>query len=495
MIKILSTKVNVTVTQVGSNIMAKVVSPERDHFSDIRIGEHIIAKSNDNIYAIQISQTQSITTTGVEIEGQVYAKSHAYNKVENRYNGLFAGKNIKYLVLNNKEEEDNAMIDFLIVPSSSRIKENYKLTKAIQSSTVSKFNMTDISNRWDTIMNGDASRAKVIGHERIKDEVISSVISGKHILLYGPPGTGKTMLANRISHVFECDNKVFTAHAEWTADDTVGGYTFTVDKQSNEEKIEPTNGYITNVVLECNQKVSDKFYNNAEKYRGTWAVVDELNRAKMDFAFGALFTALDKDYSVLNLPQYKNYDDTKSEIYIPNTFRIIGTINNFDKNFLFKFSYALSRRFAHIYVGVPNETEFNDELLTIYESIRKYLINEFGVNAAVLTNLHNDDGIKVIADLVSYLRGYGADGIKIRDIGTALLIDSIRLYCVQKFVVTTGTIDANKQSDMVDIAVNSIIIPALEGVLDDPQIDKLTTKLLSLKRTVKSLNNYKNEDF
>lgn len=440
----------------------EIISGKEIKFDGITIGDEIIVIDSETIYHVVVSQNKTKISIGYKIEGSILAKSNSvdYESGKEKYKLYFNGKSIPHI----KENIEDAYINLNIVPTTEMIIKNYKLTQGLRG-LVSKLDFIDISEKWDNVMSSGEFGEEVIGHEEIKDEVIAGIASGKHILLYGPPGTGKTMISSRISKVFECDYNIFTANAEWTADDTIGGYRFSIDNTGTEQKIEPSNGYVTDVILDCNKNVSKRFYNQSNHiYRGTWAVIDELNRAKMDFAFGALFTALDKDYSVLNLPQYDKYDNKKSKIFIPSTFRIIGTINNFDKNFLFKFSYALSRRFAHIYVGVPNKDNFDKEINSVLNKVKNELINEYGINKSDLDNMNREYGVNKVKEVISYLRGY--DRVeKIRDIGTALIIDVLRLYFVQKFVTNVSTDDKK----MIDIAISSIIIPSLEGVIEDAE--------------------------
>lgn len=461
-----------------------VVSDNNLRFEGINLGEEIIIIDNNNVYQIRVSQNQQKIDHGYQIKGEIVAKSHNYGVAKEKYISYFNAKDIPHI----KKSLESAYIELSIVPDSEIFNMNYRLTQGIQGSNVAKFDFNTIGNRWDTVMNTGDYGEKVIGNEKLKDEIISAIAAGKHILLYGPPGTGKTMIASRISEVFECNSRVFTANAEWTADDTVGGYTFSINPQTKREQIEPSNGYVTEVILECNKNASKKFYDKDYTYRGTWVVIDELNRAKMDFAFGALFTALDKDYSVLNLPQYNMYKNEKSKIFIPNTFRLVGTINNFDKNFLFKFSYALSRRFAHIYVGVPNEDDFEDEINSVLNKIKNELIREYGVLESEISDMKIENGVVKVKELVSYLRGYRGKQ-KVRDIGTAILIDTLRLYFVQKYV-TKLTNDVNS---MIDIAISSILIPSLEGVLED--MTEIKTIMRECPRVIKSLNEFESINY
>jgi hypothetical protein len=54
-------------------------------------------------------------------------------------------------------------------------------------------------------------------------------------------------------------------------------------------------------------------------------------------------------------------DDTDA-IRLPASWRILATMNVFDKNLLFEMSYALMRRFAFVEVTCPSEEAYNELL-------------------------------------------------------------------------------------------------------------------------------------
>jgi hypothetical protein len=107
---------------------------------------------------------------------------------------------------------------------------------------------------------------------------------------------------------------------------------------------------------------------------GRWLVIDELNRSNFDRAFGQLFTVLSGQPVVL---PFKRAGKTKpisivpygveppedtDMIRVPPRWRIIATMNVFDKNLLFDMSYALMRRFAFVEVSSPTDAVY-DQLL------------------------------------------------------------------------------------------------------------------------------------
>jgi MoxR-like ATPase/CheY-like chemotaxis protein len=199
--------------------------------------------------------------------------------------------------------------------------------------------------------------------DRVIERALVNLLSGRHLVLIGPPGTGKSRVAQKLAQVLGYDSLLVTANPDWTTFDVIGGMVPVAQRDrkgrvSVSYAVRP--GYIVEAVRR-NWTVtsSPARWQRASRpgSKGTWLIIDEMNRAPMDHSFGDLFTALLT--RELRVPRVSTGADsaTTSTMPIPLDFRLLCTANTADRHLLFQMSEALKRRFA--FVEVP--ASFSDD--------------------------------------------------------------------------------------------------------------------------------------
>ena len=303
----------------------------------------------------------------------------------------------------------------------------------------------------DTLHFQDTEKTFII--RRIKTELKN----GKHIILIGPPGTGKSKLAKIICESY-CggDNYIMSAAtSDWSTFETIGGYRPNEAGRLN---------FYPGIFLQCFRNYDNSLINK-------WLIIDEINRADIDKAFGSLFSALTGDDITLPYEVYREQlkvigkptDETvitDNLFIVPPDWRIIATMNTFDKASLYEMSYAFMRRFAFVPVDVPK--------LVTPDLLKEYV---------------NIWGFEIIDEICSNISEIWKTINKRRKVGPAIIKD------IYAYIINTEPYDY----------VSSIImyvLPQFEGLMEDDQVEFIKEiKSLGIIGNTEELRNFSSEFF
>lgn len=232
---------------------------------------------------------------------------------------------------------------------------------------------------------------------KIYEQVCGTLNSGKHIMFTGAPGTGKTDFAEKICNIAVSgkfiDNYILTtATSDWTTFDTIGGYMPDEDGKLCFEE--------------------GKFLQSIRE--NSWLIIDEINRADIDKAFGQLFTVLSGQgvelpykidgtaVKITRTDKNKSYYDQKTATYyVGENWRILATMNVYDKDYLFEMSYAFMRRFTFIYIDLPKTEEFKQLIRYWSRSLNEEQLVK--IEGLLDINDHRQIGPAIFKDIVEYV--------------------------------------------------------------------------------------------
>lgn len=316
----------------------------------------------------------------------------------------------------------------------------------------------------------------------------AAALRAGHLILQGPPGTGKSALARALCTAFNAAVYPVTAHEDWTVFELIGRLELRLGEDRREEVV-PVNGYFTEAVVRCANAVVRHFDDQVEP-QAEWLLIDELNRANIDRAFGELFTVLGTDALLpITLPHQR---DGNRNLVVPRRFRIIATLNSFDRQFVNNLSQAIRRRFTFISVGIPDRRpanaawndqnssslairEFSVVLARAAERVARRLTSvepsrTGEVTAQMLSRLHGPLGGALFSlfDLIEQIRYAGPGGsVPHLPIGTAQLIDTVEIFLLR---LLQDGIGDDAAPTVLDWATAVKIVPLLDVDVIAPEV-------------------------
>lgn len=314
------------------------------------------------------------------------------------------------------------------------------------------------------------------GDEGVLREIVTGLVKG-NVILQGPPGTGKTTLAKMLCEVFNVDYDEATAISDWTTYDTIGGLQPDVDDAGHDTLAGKNGCIVESIVHCCNSVVQNDHYEG--KKQASWLILDELNRCEIDKVFGELFTAFGNDS--LTTPKsirlWYEKDENKKQIFIPNRYRIIGAMNNIDKNFVFDISQGLSRRFTFIEILPPEEEFFDNEVVNAKAQSHKRVsgkVSSYGkvkVDKAFFDAIDGNTAFAAVErdlkDFIRHIRYTRADDASFLGLalGTAQIIDVYETIYISLIMGGYDYSGIKKEEiiSIVDSVIASRVIPQMDG--------------------------------
>lgn len=333
--------------------------------------------------------------------------------------------------------------------------------------------------------------------------ITAHLIAGKNVIIYGPPGIGKTTLAKKVCEDLASGYYSVTGNPEWTVFDVIGGRGLTDQYHL---------GFLSEAIVKCWSAL-------ATENKPFWLLIDEINRTNADLAFGNAFTTMDvlhrgtvpllslspAEKETLQLEIIKHFEN--GSLFTPYSFRIVSTMNSYDRALLFKLGFALIRRFALIPMSLKpyileevdekfkekakaliNETNAaqsnlyeyaKQELLLHRKNLKDFLViyEKFfnNLDSGLVDNFFNNisaalgfSPFDLIEAICSKINSEMEGAV---EVGKALSLDALKFLIAAYLIFEDDTLNLVKA--LVDEAVAAYVIPQLDVLSEKVRAEKM----------------------